>query len=380
MRDYGTTYMDEIDEKVYLEGIAAKESGRKVVGIYCAFTPHELIAAAGAIPVSLCAGSEKPISKAEEHLPRNLCPLIKASYGFALTEACPYFNATDFLVADATCDGKKKMFELMNRIRPLHLLQLPQTYETEESLDYWISELHKIQAFIEDKTGNRITEEGLWEQIDLYNGCRAMTLSIYEMNRGAMPKLTGREIIAITGSGGFEVNLEDRLGEMALARQDILERAETSEWQMQVKNKRKIMLTGCPVTNRKLLNVLEDSGAIVVAMESCGGLKTVGDRVEHRGDPWHAMGVYYLNTACPCMTPNPKRLEIISDIIEGYGIDGVVELVWQGCHTYNIEAFQIKEHIREHHGKPYLQIETDYSESDLGQIRLRVEAFLELIN
>ncbi len=380
MRKYDNSYMDEIDEKVYLEGISAKESGRKVVGIYCAFTPHELIAAAGAIPVSLCAGAEKPIAKAEEHLPRNLCPLIKASYGFALTEGCAYFNATDFLVADATCDGKKKMFELMNRIRPLHLLQLPQTYDTEESLNYWIGELHRIQAFIEQGTGNRITAESLWEQIDLYNRCRAMTLSIYELNRGDLPQVTGREILAITGGGGFEVNLEDRLTEMAQARQEILERGKTPEWQSEVANKPRILLTGCPVTNRKLLNTLEDSGAIVVAMESCGGLKTVGDRVAHQGDPWHAMGVYYLNTACPCMSPNPKRLTILSDIIDAYQIDGVVELVWQGCHTYNIEAFQIKEHVREHHGKPYLQIETDYSESDLGQIRLRVEAFLELIS
>ncbi len=379
MRKYDNSYMDEIDEKVYQEGLSAKAEGRKVVGIYCAFTPHEIIAAAGGIPVSLCASSEKPIVKAEEHLPRNLCPLIKASYGFALSQSCPYFNETDFLVADATCDGKKKMFELMNRIRPLHLLQLPQTYETEDSLNYWIGELRRIQSFVEQGTGRQVSEEALWEQIDLYNRMREMTLSIYELNRGPQPKLTGREILAITGNGGFEINLEERLSEMSRARQDILERAETETWKNQVAGKPKILMTGCPVTNKKLLNALEDAGAIVVAMESCGGLKTVGDRVQHGDDPWHAMGVYYLNTACPCMTPNPKRLRILSDIVENYGIDGVVELVWQGCHTYNIETYQIKEHIQDHHGKPYLQIETDYSESDIGQIRLRVEAFLELI-
>ena len=56
----------------------AVEGGRKVVGCYCAYTPYEVIRAAGAIPATLCATSEKPIAAAEEHLPRNLCPLIKA--------------------------------------------------------------------------------------------------------------------------------------------------------------------------------------------------------------------------------------------------------------------------------------------------------------
>ena len=87
-----------------------KEKGGKIVGTYCTFVPTELIMAAGAAPVSLCATSEEPISAAETHLPRNLCPLIKASYGFALTDTCPYFYFSDFILGETTCDGKRKMF------------------------------------------------------------------------------------------------------------------------------------------------------------------------------------------------------------------------------------------------------------------------------
>lgn len=271
------------------------------------------------------------------------------------------------------------MFELMGRIRPLHLLQLPQTYETEASLAYWIDELYRIRDYVEAHLGVKITEEALWQQIDLYNRHRAATLAVFELNRGERPQATGREIIAITGGGGFEVNLEARIAEMEAARSALLERGQSPSWQASVARKPRVLLTGCPQTNKKLLNTLEDAGAMVVAMENCGGLKTVGDRVMPGDNPWEALGRYYLKTACPCMTPNPRRLEILSDLIGGYRIDGVVELVWQGCHTYNIEAYQIKEHVQRNHGKPYLQIETDYSESDIGQIRLRVEAFLELI-
>jgi benzoyl-CoA reductase/2-hydroxyglutaryl-CoA dehydratase subunit BcrC/BadD/HgdB len=79
------------------------------------------------------------------------------------------------------------------------------------------------------------------------------------------------------------------------------------------------------------------------------------------------------------MSPNERRLEIIGNIIEDYRIDGVVELTWQACHTYNVEAFLVNNFVKENYDKPYIQIETTYSESDTGQISVRIEAFLELL-
>lgn len=85
-----------------------KENGQKVVGVFCSFVPTELVEAAGGTVVTLCASSEEPIPAAEANLPRNLCPLIKASYGFGLTDTCPYFYFSDFIVGETTCDGKRK--------------------------------------------------------------------------------------------------------------------------------------------------------------------------------------------------------------------------------------------------------------------------------
>ena len=91
----------------------AKQKGKKVVGQYCMYSPTEIAVAAGAIPVSLCGTRNDSIPAAEEVLPRALCPLIKSSFGFALQDSCPYLVASDIVVADTTCDGKKKMFELL---------------------------------------------------------------------------------------------------------------------------------------------------------------------------------------------------------------------------------------------------------------------------
>ena len=102
----------------FLRMKALKENGTKVVGLFCSFVPQELVYAAGMVPVGLCSFTDEPIPAAETRLPKNLCPLIKASYGFALTDTCPYFYFSDLVVGETTCDGEMKMFELLGEIKP----------------------------------------------------------------------------------------------------------------------------------------------------------------------------------------------------------------------------------------------------------------------
>ncbi|TFG48261.1 MAG: 2-hydroxyacyl-CoA dehydratase, partial [Candidatus Brocadiia bacterium] len=91
----------------------AKAKGKHIVGMMCEYTPRELIMAADAVPVCLCGGSAEMIPPAEEHLPANLCPLIKSTYGYHIQKANPFLEMADLIVAETTCDGKKKMYELM---------------------------------------------------------------------------------------------------------------------------------------------------------------------------------------------------------------------------------------------------------------------------
>jgi len=378
---FDADYLERMEEEAFLQASDRMDAGCQVVGVYCAFTPKELIAAARAIPVSLCGSSENTIADAEAHLPRNLCPLIKSSYGFALTDTCPYFHEAQFVLADATCDGKKKMFELLGRIKPVHLLHLPQTADTREAFQYWLQELHKVKALLEEQTGRPITAESIREQIRLYNEFRRTAEKVFEFNRGEVPLFYGREINRITSPAGFECNIPWRIAEMRQAMDRGRKRAENSDFRRMMARKPRILLTGCPATNKKILNAIEENGGVVAAMENCGGLKALQMMVrEEDMDPLEALAERYLAVACPCMTPNTKRLDLIGRIIENYHIDGVVELIWQACHTYNIEAYQVREYVTNQCGRPYLQIETDYSEADSPRIKLRIDAFLELFN
>lgn len=383
---FNDAYTKRIQDDIYTRTVEQSALGRKIVGIYCAFTPKELIKAADAIPVSLCSGSEEPFQAAEAHLPANLCPLIKSSYGHAVADTCPYFHMADFLIADATCDGKKKMFELMNRIRPLHLLQLPQTAATPESISYWEQELRKVATLLEHRTGNKITGEKLEEQIVLYNKLRHTTEAVFKLNTGDVPLVYGSELDNITGSGGFELDIEKRIHDMEAAIEAIKLRAmsyntipDDNLFLKNMKKRPRILLTGCPTTHKKVLHLIEKLGAVVVAMETCGGLKSVGRAVDENIDPVRALAEKYLTIPCACMTPNTKRVDLIGSMIEEYRVDGVVELIWDACHTYNVESFQIQEAVNQKFDRPYLKIKTDYSQNDIGQLETRVEAFLEMV-
>jgi len=81
---------ENLRAKSIISILAAKEEGRKVVGMYCLYSPAEIVLAAGAIPIPLCGTRQDPIAVAEKVLPRNLCPLIKSSYGFAAAREIDY--------------------------------------------------------------------------------------------------------------------------------------------------------------------------------------------------------------------------------------------------------------------------------------------------
>ena len=102
----------------------AKDGG-KVVATYCVFVPDEIVLAGGAIPVGLCAGTNFSIQAAEQVLPRNTCDLIKSSFGFKLGRTCPYVQASHLIVGETTCDGKKKMFEILSEYQPVHVMEVP---------------------------------------------------------------------------------------------------------------------------------------------------------------------------------------------------------------------------------------------------------------
>ena len=135
-----------------LPGVCGRgeSGGRPIVGIMCEYTPRELIMAAGGVPVCLCGGSAKMVEPAERDLPASLCPLIKSTYGYHLQRSNPFLEMADLVVAETTCDGKKKMFELLAETRPLHVLELPQKQDDDDGARALVPGDVKLKALLEN--------------------------------------------------------------------------------------------------------------------------------------------------------------------------------------------------------------------------------------
>ncbi|MCX6911659.1 MAG: 2-hydroxyacyl-CoA dehydratase family protein, partial [Verrucomicrobia bacterium] len=188
---------------------AAHSAGRPIVGIMCEFTPREIILAVGAVPVCLCGGSAATIPAAEQYLPANLCPLIKSTFGYHITGKNPFLNWADVVVAETTCDGKKKMFELLGASKPMYVLELPQKTDEPDALEHWVLELRKFQQFLAGRYGVNITDQALRQAIELMNRERGLRRQLADLMIAAPPPLTGRQLLDFKSIiSGIEADLQ----------------------------------------------------------------------------------------------------------------------------------------------------------------------------
>jgi len=359
----------------------SRDKGMKVVGTFCLFVPDEIIFAAGADRVILCGGRSNTISVAEEYLPRNICPLIKSSFGAVINGscagdlACPHFSMVDAIVAEATCDGKKKMYELLHEYIPTYVLDLPQKPDSKSSIDYFESELRKFGRFMEGLTDNMITEEALAREIRSGNETRRMLHRLYDLRRQDPPPIRGSDVIKLLQKQYFLSPDAFRTGLTEVC--DEVEKITVTG----NKDGPRLMISGCPMPagNMKVSQIIEDMGASIVVEESCTGTRSFWDLVDEQKDPWTALAERYLKIPCSCMTPNQGRIDSIIELAEKFDVDGVVYYTLQSCHGYNIERYKVGKALKEAN-IPMLAIETDYSDADLEQIRIRVEAFLEMLS
>ncbi|MDD1704924.1 MAG: 2-hydroxyacyl-CoA dehydratase family protein [Methanoregula sp.] len=380
MRPEKMNYFDSVIPNASASIKSMKDQGKKFVGFYCVFAPQELIVAAGAVPVTLCATKEEPIADGEKHLPRNFCPLIKSSYGFAITEKCAFFNNSEFIIGETTCDGKKKMFELMESFKPMVVLEVPQSAKGETQKQFWRSEVARCRAEVEKRLGVTITDAQMKGAISELNAQRALMRELASLNTANPALLSGLDMLKVTWARNFTF---DRATFNANVKELIAElKAMKAKGEGAFpKTAKRIIVTGVPtgIGAEKVLKVIEESGAAVVYIENCSGMKQYLDDVATSGSPLDAIADKYLSTPCSCMSPNTGRLELLANLAKEYHADGIVDITWVGCHTYNVESRVLREYLAKHGGVPLLQIETDYSQGDLGQIRTRVEAFLEMI-
>ena len=354
-----------------------KEKGGKLAGTLCSYTPQEVLDAGGIASVGLCGTSNETIPDAEKVLPKNLCPLIKSTYGFAYSEKCPYTYFSDIIVGETTCDGKKKMYELMKEFKNVYIMELPNT-QNESALELWKKEIIRFKEYLEETFNTTITEEQVRHAVHVANQGRLALRRFYETMKNDPAPMEGSKLFNVLYGSQFKFDKEAMPAEIDALTEKIMKEYEEGE---KPERRKRILLTGCPSSGApmKVVKAIEENGGNVVVYENCGGAKSV-DRLidEDAEDIYQAIAERYLAIGCSVMTPDTNRYELLERLLDEYQVEGVVEMTLQACHTYNIEAKSIEKRVKEK-GLPYIHIETDYSQADVGQLDTRIAAFLEMI-
>jgi benzoyl-CoA reductase/2-hydroxyglutaryl-CoA dehydratase subunit BcrC/BadD/HgdB len=360
----------------------ARAQGQKVVGTFCVFVPDELILAADAVSVGLCAGAEFGFGEAEKLLPRNTCSLIKSFFGFKLSKVCPYVEATDMVVGETTCDGKKKAYEIFRELQPnLYVMEVPQMKNsTDKAL--LKSEYLKFKSAIEQLTGIKIDAKRLKKGITIVNNRRRALHRLAALRAHDPEPISGLDALLINQVAFYDNPL--RFTDSANKVCDELEARIKKGMGVAPKGTPRVLIAGCPmaVPNWKLPAIVETSGGVIVGEESCVGERGTRNLVDASGNTLDALMdaivERYFQIDCAIFTPNVERMEHIESMAKQYKADGIILYSLQFCSPYTIEAFTVEKKLGAKR-IPSIRIETDYSQEDVGQLKTRVEAFLEVL-
>jgi len=383
-RPEGMGYFDFVMSEVH--GLRIKElmdekaQGRKIIGSYCVFVPEEIALAANATLVGLCSGADFAVEEVEKYLPRNTCALIKSAFGFKLGKVCPYLESADMVVGENTCDGKKKAYEsLGSLIDNLYVMDLPQM-KSEQGKAILKGEYYRFKEAVEKLTGVAITAESLKNAIKTVNAKRSAIHRLSELRKADPAPISGLD--ALLANQVFFYDNPARFTESVNKICDEIEKRIQDKQGVASEKTPRILLSGCPmaVPNWKLPWIIETSGAVIVGEESCVGERGTRNLVDESCDTvdkmMDAITDRYFKVDCAIFTPNQERLQHITDMAENYKADGVIHYGLQFCQPYIMESIPVEKALEEKN-IPTLRIETDYGMEDAGQLKTRVQAFIE---
>ncbi|SEL41195.1 Benzoyl-CoA reductase/2-hydroxyglutaryl-CoA dehydratase subunit, BcrC/BadD/HgdB [Ruminococcus albus] len=373
-------FLDTLN-RIYVE-MQGLNATQKTIGTYCVMAPQELIYAAGAVPVKLCSGNYTAFFVGEDIAPRDACPLVKAVAGFKNTGLMPVYEDCSLMIVPVTCDCKKKIAGMLSEQCEVMTMHIP-TSKGDDEIDEFVSQLYDMAARLEDITGNQVTYDSLAEAFRITGRAQYELSEFIRLKKGNPYLIRGTHAMTIMNAAAY-MHAEDWAAALHEVNRSLKERAGNGQ---RVTNKKlpRILLTGSPIVfpNMKIPLLIEEMGGIVAGDETCMGERGLYDPPVITDDSFDGMMRALANRSlrpCPCPTfaDNSQRIYRLKQLIKDNDIQGVIYHVLRGCLVYDFEYKRIEEELGQL-GIPVIRLESDYNEEDVEQLRIRIEAFIELI-
>lgn len=355
------------------EILELKRQGGKVFGWLCTYVPEELIHAAGALPVRITGYSQEvELEDGTAYLYINNCSFSRSCLQMGLRGEYDYL---DGVIAGSTCDGARRLFDLWRYYLKTpfhHILTVPRKY-TERAQGLYYEQVLQLKQLLEQCLDTRITDEALLRSITVFNESRELLKKLYELRKVDRMSITGAETMEVLNASFrmpkelFNQYLRQLLDELAVSGITHQSRA-------------RLMVTGSVMNNPEFIRSIEELGGLVVADELCTSTRYWSDPVVLNGRlPLEAISRRYLsNFPCARMVPSDERFNRVLQLARDFRVDGVISQIIRYCVPYAHDLSLITARLKEI-GIPTLALDVEYGTSGSGQIRTRVQAFLEML-
>ncbi len=367
----------------------AKDKGKKVIGYFCIFAPIELILAADAIPVRVNSGWYDTSKLGDRIVPVEVCPVIRSTIGAKMIGLSPYLELSDAVISTLTCDGMTKLSEILSDVKPIWTMTPPRVKDSAQSLHLWKEELKAIKSQIEKLTGNKITPKKLREAIETMQKATKAFRRLQELRKGNAV-IMGRDALLVNQMAMWD-NIKRWTEKTEALCDELDKRVAAKAWACPTDTPR-VVVTGTPMfwpDNWKLPTLIEEATprGLLVGDEMCSGDRVLYDPVGV--DEWTMDDMlngiaerYLMASTCPCFTSadgNEDRVNWLINKVNETKANGVIYYVIRGCILYAMEYARVKRAL-DKLNIPVYYLDTEYTREDVGQMKTRVEAFLEMLS
>lgn len=349
------------------------EDGKKVAVSFCSHVPQEILEAAGIVSLRLPYVNDAD-DAASAILIRNVCPIVKNVCNICEDEA---LVDADLIFAETSCDGKKKMYELLSNQDKLYFYQVGQGADRDYVRPLIKSEAKFLIREMKKRFDIDVTDEAIFAAGDLVNKERESIVDLMAIQKSIPVAAWGSDIYKAIEENRMLPDIKERIAANVSAREALL--AQDSPVK---KSAKRIIVTGCPLncSYEKVISAVENNGGVVVAFENCEILKSAVRRFNSKAsNVYESLADCYQNTACALMAPNTLRFELVKKLVDEYKVDGILDVTLQTCHPYTVEKYKMGRYCENELFIPYMSIETDDGDSDVGQLATRIAAFVEML-
>lgn len=349
-----------------------KQKSGKVFGWLCTYMPEEIIHAAGALPVRITGYSrEVELDDGNAYMYINNCSFSRSCLQRGLRGE---YDLLDGIVAGSTCDGARRLFDLWAHYieRPFHyILTVPRKY-TESAHILYYEQVKAFKEAFEKYIGKNITDDALLESIKIYNESRELLKRLYELRKLDNPPISGAQTLEVCNAS---TRMPKELFNRYLS--SLLDELSTSA--TACSGRARVMVIGSVMDNPEFIRSVEDVGVLVVTDELCTSTRYWSDPVVLNWSPLESIARRYLNNfPCARMVPSDGRFDRILRLAADYKVDGVISETIRYCVPYAHDVPLITDRLKQV-GIPVLALDVEYGTSGSGQIRTRVQAFLEML-